>query len=219
MMQKDFADVARKVAELLPGILVEHWRQLVKEHLADNPISAHELAKLEEARGPGERQSVETDPSICYGTTVLATLITQQYILYLQLGDGDILCVSDEGEVGRPLAGDPKLIANETTSLCLPTAARDFRFGLEPIADKPALIMLSTDGYANSFVNDAAFRKVGSDILQIIRKEGVKTVSDNLERWLSEASKFGSGDDITVGLVYRDRSETDWLATATRNSA
>jgi hypothetical protein len=33
----------------------------------------------------------------------------------------------------------------------------------------PALILLATDGYANSFPDEAGFLKVGSDLLGMIR--------------------------------------------------
>jgi hypothetical protein len=65
------------------------------------------------------------------------------------------------------------------------------------------LILVATDGYANSFVNDAAFLRVGSDILDILRRDGAQVVQDSLGDWLREASDAGSGDDITVGLLYR----------------
>jgi len=67
----------------------------------------------------------------------------------------------------------------------------------------PALIMAATDGYANSFVNDDAFRKVGSDILAIMREDSVRAVEENLLEWLDEASASGSGDDISLGILYR----------------
>src|SRR5208282_1676163 len=97
----------------------------------------------------------------------------------------------------------------------------EFRIRFQPVEQMlPALILLSTDGYANSFRTDADFLKVGSDILATMRDEGPDYVKSNLESWLLEASQAGSGDDVTVGLVYRvdgipssgseakDRSET-----------
>jgi serine/threonine protein phosphatase PrpC len=67
----------------------------------------------------------------------------------------------------------------------------------------PVLILLATDGYANSFVNEAAFLQVGTDILEMIRADGLEAVQESLETWLSEASQAGSGDDITLGILCR----------------
>jgi len=44
---------------------------------------------------------------------------------------------------------------------------------------------------------------VGADLLEIVREEGLETVDGCLESWLHEASAFGSGDDVTLGLLCR----------------
>ena len=99
---------------------------------------------------------------------------------------------------------DEHLFANETASLCLPKAWRDFRVQLEVFSsNRPALIMVSTDGYANSYRDDAGFLKVAPDILAMIRSAGTETVRAELGGWLAETSAEGSGDDITLGLIVR----------------
>ena len=71
----------------------------------------------------------------------------------------------------------------------------------------PSLIMISTDGYSNSYTSDENFEKVLIDLSKIIfenpegLQSGIKNIKDNLESWLQETSKLGSGDDITVGLM------------------
>jgi hypothetical protein len=69
-------------------------------------------------------------------------------------------------------------------------------------APSPALILVSTDGYANSFGSEADFRKVGSDLLDLLRNDGLDKVNANLDAWL-EASRSGSGDDVTLGCLFR----------------
>ena len=144
------------------------------------------------------------DPAVAYGATILAVIATASYLGYLQLGDGDILTVSNDGNVTRTLPMDKRLIANETTSLCLKDAQRDFRVAFQAISGSPpALILMSTDGYADSFEDEKPFLKVGADILEMLRKEGIEYVNDNMENWLTEASQQGSGDDITLGIICR----------------
>jgi len=97
------------------------------------------------------------------------------------------------------------LLANETTSLCLPEADQDFRFALQSLSAEttPALIFLSTDGYLNSFANEAGFFQAGTDIAQMLATdEGHSAVGDNLKAWLEEATRMGSGDDCTVAVIY-----------------
>jgi hypothetical protein len=130
--------------------------------------------------------------------------VTESFALYLQLGDGEILNVSEAGEVVSVLAKDERLFANETTSLCTPDAENNFRVRVLPLSgEPPALILLSTDGYVNSFSDSAGFFKVGSDLLEMLRADGFDSINDSLKGWLEEATRSGSGDDCTLALVCR----------------
>ena len=165
--------VKRAAEERLPQDVIRRWHDAVSQALRTAPLSTGELDALEQSDGATTRKAVEDNPSLAYGATLLTVVVTPTFILYLQLGDGDILTVSEAGDVSRPLIGDDRLFANETTSLCAPHAWRDVRVGFQALADVgPALILLSTDGYANSFRDEAGFLKVGSDLLDMIRAEG-----------------------------------------------
>ena len=186
--------------ERLPAAIELQWKQAVRDHLNANPAVD---GTDEPAAAVGEHPA----QYIAYGTTLLLVLVEQDFILYLQLGDGDILTVSPNGSVKRAIRADPNLIANQTTSLCLPEARKYFHKLFQTIADDPpALVMLSTDGYANSF-EDADFLKTGSDYLDLIRAEGIEHVNGHLEQWLSETTAKGSGDDITAGIVIAPQLE------------
>jgi hypothetical protein len=67
----------------------------------------------------------------------------------------------------------------------------------------PAAVLLTTDGYPNSFVNDAEFLKAAASLRRIGRDHGWGYVREELGGWLEEASEKGSGDDVTVALVVR----------------
>jgi len=196
--------VKRTVEERVPREIVRRWQLAVDADLKNKPFTQEELEGVEAKQGTAARRKVEENPNLAYGATFLSILITNTFILYLQLGDGDILAVMDDNTVNRPVPGDERLFANQTTSLCTKDAWRDVRFRFQPLyGPQPAIILLSSDGYANSFVNDEAFLKVGTDILDIIRTDGVAAVADNLADWLRDASQAGSGDDITLGILYR----------------
>jgi len=154
----------------------------VTEHLNTEPLSEESL--------------------VAYGATLLVAAVTEQFAVYLQLGDGEIITVSESGEVTRPLTKDDRLFGNETTSLCAPDAWRDFRVSFQPFVQMPpALILLSTDGYPNSFRDESGFFKVGSDILNMIRENGLSFIKENLAGWLSDTTRAGSGDDVTLGIL------------------
>lgn len=198
----------------LPKWIVHEWREGVSRHLEEFPFGEDELAKL----ASKAREAIAANPFHAYGATLLSVLLTESYILYLQLGDGDILAVLEDGQVRKPMPADERLFANETTSLCTigsrvgrrrpgdePEAAwTDFRVRLIPLGQSPpALILVSTDGYANSFKTPDGFLKVGSDLLEIIRSDGIEYVRKLLKGWLAEASQQGSGDDVTLGVLCR----------------
>lgn len=184
----------------LPKILEQRWKDSVDEHIRNNPLvpSAPSGHSNQEAALPLS----DRDRFHIYGSTLIAVMIAETHILYLQLGDGDILTVSPDGDVSRPLPDDDRLLANETTSLCLPNAGDYFRIRLQMLSESPpALVLLATDGYLNSFKSKPDFLKAGMDFSKIVRSEGLDYVNRNLGKWLSETSQEGSGDDITVGLI------------------
>ena len=80
----------------------------------------------------------------------------------------------------------------------------EFKVRFQVIGENiPSLILLSTDGYANSFRSEDDFLKAGADFFELIRDEGKDYVQANLKGWLEETSVLGSGDDTTVVLVPR----------------
>lgn len=171
----------------LPARLVGMWRnRVLARHLAsDRPL--------------------HDDVLLQYGSTLLAALATEEFLLFLQIGDGDILAVGADGTVTRPLPQDERLIANETTSLCTDRAWEDVAVQLHPLTGRqaPALFLLATDGYANSFARPEDFERVGADTLSLMRRHGLDAVAAHLPDWLAETSAEGSGDDITVALLCR----------------
>jgi serine/threonine protein phosphatase PrpC len=190
---ESFAEAART----MPAALVSRWRAAVAAHLAAQPLTPSELASLNgRAAGP---------PWTIYGTTIVAVLALASHILYLQLGDGDILVVDESGAVTRPWPRDQRYLGVETASLCGPAPEDELRLRIQPLDGAgPVLVLLATDGYANSFRDDAGFLRTGSDVLEIVRREGLDKIDRDLESWLHEASEFGSGDDITVALISRE---------------
>lgn len=185
----DLSTIKREAERHLPSSIVRNWKTRVDALVSENPLPEEHASK----------------PYLAYGATLLVVAIGDGFVFYLQLGDGDILAVSDSGEVEHPLPPDARLIANETTSLCSDSPERLFRFRFQVMQNRPpALILASTDGYSNSFDSPDGFDKVGTDILGILRQQGLEFVQRELPGWLSQASREGSGDDVTVGLIWRE---------------
>lgn len=201
------------VQKQLPKIIASLWIKAVDRHIQEVPFTHEEWALLEKKEGATARDAVVNNPSLAYGATLLAVVVTEEFILYLQLGDGDILCVDNHGKTTRPFALDERLIANQTTSLCTEDAWREVRLRLVPHSENsPALILVSTDGYSNSFRSETDFLQIGQDYQEMIRSRGIDLVVQQLPNILSETSQQGSGDDITLGIIKRiETGDADYI--------
>ena len=143
--------------------------------------------------------------------------VKEFFILIIQIGDGDILAVSSDGDVSRPIEKDKRLISNETTSLCMTNSWDEIRVVLR-VFNKPesipSLFLVSTDGYYNSFYgkdgDENEFRAMACGYLKMINEDGgYQKVKNNLKDILSQTSKQGSGDDITLGIILNKDSIHD----------
>jgi serine/threonine protein phosphatase PrpC len=197
--------IRRQMERRLPQAIIDHWHRAVREDIERDPFSPLDFAAFPE-KAPVLKPGVDLPFSayLAYGATLIVAAMTPRFIAYAQLGDGDILIVDDEGNVSRPWMREYEFFSTETISLCSHNAAHSFRVRVEPRrAGAPAMILLATDGYANCFGDDAAFFMVGADLLDYLRREGPAFVQGKLAHWLSESSRDGSRDDITVGLGAR----------------
>ncbi|MCY2993980.1 MAG: PP2C family serine/threonine-protein phosphatase [Planctomycetota bacterium] len=207
MKDSPLSAVKSAAERLLTADIVKAWTQEIVEHFHRNPFSSEELDRLEQGAGAAARQAAlrAGQHLIAYGATLLLAAVSDSYLFYLQLGDGDILAVSDKThQVEQPLPQDESLIANETTSLCMDGAQKLFRFRFQFVQEvPPALILASTDGYSNSFSTPDDFHKVGTGLLDMIQTKGMDYVDHGLTAWLDDASGNGSGDDVSLGIICR----------------
>ncbi|MFN7923532.1 MAG: PP2C family serine/threonine-protein phosphatase [Bryobacteraceae bacterium] len=168
--------------------LAASWRKLVFADVSESPLAAG-------------------DPIRAYGCTCLGVAATQRHGLFLQLGDGDILIFARSGEIRRfqePL----DLPGEQTHSLCEPDAASLTRVEAETWEEPPQMILLATDGLSKSYSTDDGFFLFGRDLLDRLRQPGgVAQVNAHLASWLGYISEHGSGDDISVGLMFREFRE------------
>jgi len=186
-------------------LLLASWKNAVRADVMANPFSPVDFAAFPEpapVTAPGKEWPFSA--YLAYGATLLVTLLTNHYVIYAQLGDGDILTVAPDGTVSRPLERQHEFFAEQSASLCTHAAFEEFQVGVFPVRrNPPVMIMLSTDGYANCFSDDHGFFKVGSDLMAYARDRGTAFIASQLPDWLQESSRDGSGDDITVALAMR----------------
>ena len=186
----------------IPKLIDHFWKKSVKSY--------HKKQNREEIKADEDRESKKANHKKfykMYGTTLLMSFISKEFIFSLQIGDGTILAIDEVGEA-RYFIKPEKLLGTETHSLCLENSWKYFKSRLLKFCDDgsniPKMLMLSTDGYGDSFESESDFFEIGKDYLSRIEIGGMKEVDDNLEAWLDETSKSGSGDDISVVLAYRE---------------
>ncbi|HLL80293.1 MAG TPA: PP2C family serine/threonine-protein phosphatase [Ktedonobacteraceae bacterium] len=188
----------------LPYQIITQWNHRVKtdweEHQGDEQV------KEWLDNHPRDRSAISASPTMPYGTTLLSVLITERFILYSQIGDGDIIVLTSDGIYTDPIPADKRNFADEAVSL-YNASTNDFNIQLQELsAKRPALILLATDGYSNSFTEKRGFYKVATDIFHVIQsagEEGLQTVANNLQYWLTKSTQSGSGDDISAGILWR----------------
>jgi serine/threonine protein phosphatase PrpC len=196
----------------VPRLLVHNWVDEVQRHVQKHPFSNNEIDLILEKKGPFMLEKIINNPKIAYGSTLLTAVITKNYFIFFQLGDGDILIVDNNRNIrnmssNNYFGSDTKSSIESiihTESLCMDNSWLEFKTGIfDFYALKPKLILLSTDGYCNSFNNESGFLKIGLDYLDFIEECGYSYLSKNLYDILRQTSQKGSGDDITLGLIYR----------------
>jgi serine/threonine protein phosphatase PrpC len=201
--------VKRTVEALLPVRISQAWASAVRRELLRHPLTEEELARVREQEGDRGLKRLARNPLSAYGSTLLCALVSEDFVAYLQIGDGDIFELRGD-EVRSPLPEDVRNLANETASLCEPRAWRSFRHGFRRLAgNPPEAILLATDGYTNSFADDRDCSTTTSALFRSLRADGPGRFQEHLPGWLATASRQGSGDDITLALLFRqDTLET-----------
>lgn len=204
------ASIHQYLKEILPRKITQFWLELVYDHLGKSPILNIELSHLKEKAGENSIGIIQNKPDIAYGTTIQGGLLTDRFFLGLQLGDGQILTVSEDGDI-TPLTPDCEtLLGNETFSLCNESAWDYFSTWFIPIIPgnpSPLFYLFFTDGFVNSFPSNEGINRWAFDIYQMLYSSQptltIQQISANLPGWLDDVSRLGSGDDITMAMICR----------------
>ena len=192
------------LAHQLISSIVAKWVKSVNEELENNPLTDEERAGCEkyiERYDKGERLEH------IYGTTLIAGLITEKYLLLIQQGDGRCVVFNADGSASQPIPWDEKCFANITTSLCDEDAIQRFRYCTVNLNDNPLVACLvGSDGVEDSYLSMDLMHSYYRDLLVYASENGTAALNEYLGETLSEFSKQGSGDDVTIsGIVDSER--------------
>lgn len=211
---QDKRNVKRLIQESIPKYVTRCWREAVIRDAKTHPLDDKEKTQYLEAYGEDFEEDFDESsfPYTIYGATLTIALVTQSFISYIKIGDGDIVEVrTAEGEqredliCSTPFTKSIDDIGDDVDSLCQKNAVDNFLVHYQPFDETvPLLIMLSTDGYSNSYTDDEGFHKNALDYVSYLREYSQDVIEKSLEDWLTEISQGGSGDDISVVLLKRE---------------
>lgn len=195
----------KKLIETLVTSIIGKWGNAVNEEFEHNPLTETELAA---ASGLNIDSSAGIEVEKLYGTTLIAGLLTENYLLLLQQGDGRCDVFNAQGEVFQPIPWDERCVGTGTTSVCDSDAIQSTRHCLIDLNRMSVIACIAgTDGVEDSF--PMSMEKVHAyyrDLIIYCCNEGAEKLEQYLETELSELSKNGSADDVTVsGIVDVER--------------
>ncbi|MCR8745014.1 protein phosphatase 2C domain-containing protein [Romboutsia lituseburensis] len=137
-----------------------------------------------------------------YSTTLVTVAMTKRYILYLKIGDGEIIVNNDKNF----LKVVPTKNNNIVDSLGREDAFKNILFHVEDINDSAIdNIILFTDGYGNSFENEINLYK---SLIKTINKYNSNIFSrlkllKEYNLYLTKLSESNSKDDISIIFLIR----------------
>ena len=137
---------------------------------------------------------------IKYSTTLLSALITDKFILFLKLGDGEIVFKSKDGY---------KSVIDTRNNLTVDSLGREgeyrhMMYSLEKIDEKENIsIALFTDGYSNAFKNKFDLFNSIESTLQKYNKSIFSRfmLFNTYVNYLNSISKNITHDDISIIFI------------------
>lgn len=196
-VQKLFSkpDAEQLMNQLITSIFGK-WICAVNDEYEQNPLTEKEIigaAEYSEKYKQGHRLEH------IYGTTLIAGLLTKDYLLLLQQGDGRCVVFNHDGSVSQPIPWDDRCFANVTTSVCDVDAVASCRYHVINLSENPIIACVAgSDGVEDSFNSMDKMYVYYRNLLEFACNNDVETLEQHLADDLPVVSENGSGDDITI---------------------
>lgn len=203
---------AQLMVRQLVSVIFGTWKKRVAEHLKENPYTEEELTFMESKRQAGSKTIKAYDEGVdlehIYGTTFIAGVLTDKFLLLLHQGDGKCSVMYSDGEYDEPVPWDDRCFSNVCTSVCDADSIESCRFSVINLEEKPVIAcVLSSDGVEDCFAEDMDLVHSYYDGLLLLgAKNGQDALEKHLDETLPNMTKNGSHDDITIcGFYYPDQ--------------
>lgn len=172
--------------------IIANWNKRVQDHLSQNPVRLAETQKFT------KDEFKEIPKESYYGTTLIVAVCGRGFQFGLQIGDGSLVAIFDDGVPVMPMIYDESAPANMTASMCNSNAVAMFNsFYVE---NKKMLAMFaSSDGLYTSFSNEDDFLEY--HLIISSQLDNLDAFSQTVKKNLTKRSHFGTEDDISLACI------------------
>jgi len=191
--EESFPKDHKRIITNIQKQIISDWNKLVEAHLRDNPVTKAEKSKFT------DEEFAAIQPESYYGTTLIVGVAGKNFTFGVQIGDGTLVAIFDDGKAVMPMEYNEAAPANVTASMCNSNAAGMFSAFYR---DKQKLIAMftSTDGLYTSFGSEFDFLDYHTIITnQLGDIDNFKKIIINN---LTKRAHFGTEDDISLSCVY-----------------
>ena len=173
--------------------IISNWNNKVTKHLMENPVTDEEKSKFT------DEEFEKIQPESYYGSTLICAVAGKNFTFGVQIGDGTLVALFDDGKAVMPMEYNESAPANVTASICNSNAASMFS---SFYTDKKRIIAMfaSTDGLYTSFGSEYDFLDYHTIITsQLIN---IEAFNHSIVNNLTKRSRFGTEDDISLSCVF-----------------
>jgi len=191
-----------KVAKDLIKHIIANWQVKVEEDYTKEPFTPDELAKVSEKY----RKRYENGESLnkAYGTTLIASAITEHYWLGIHIGDGRFTVLNRNGTFAQPIPWDDECFTYVTNSICDDDAferARVKFFPITPEKPPPVAVFLCSDGVDDNYPveeNEKYLYKLYKTIALTFANDGFESTCEQLKALAEKFATEGKCDDTSI---------------------
>ena len=190
--ERNFPANHKMILRQMKKQIIVNWNSRVQAHLEKNPVRLAEMSKFT------KEEFKEIPPESYYGTTLVVAVCGRGFQFGLQIGDGSLVAIFEDGVPVMPMVYDESAPANMTASMCNSNAASMFNsFYIEN--KKPIAMFTSSDGLYTSFGNEYDFLEY--HLIITSQLDNLEAFAESVKKNLTKRSHYGTEDDISLACI------------------
>jgi hypothetical protein len=151
--------------------------------------------------GVDDATAEERDPLRAYATALLVVVVTPAAVLAMQLGAGDVVMATDDGEALRPVGGDPADDPDGEASLARADALAHFRHATFDRTARDVTLVLAATGLDRATADHDPAATLAAELVEQAGGRGIDSIEQELRERLDRTARAG-GDGGSVALVF-----------------